>query len=82
MIKDLVEAILPLFKLSGGFAEILYILMLLAVLAFLVLEFLFGEGIRGQRFLELCVQPLHRDSMALFYPSSVDFSLAASAWRK
>jgi hypothetical protein len=26
MIKDLVEAILPLFKISGGFAEILYLL--------------------------------------------------------
>jgi hypothetical protein len=45
MIKDLVEAILSLFKLSGGFAEILYLLLLLAVLAFLVLELLFEEGI-------------------------------------
>jgi hypothetical protein len=42
MIKDLVEAILSLFKISGGFAEILYLL-----LAFLVLELLFKEGIRG-----------------------------------
>jgi hypothetical protein len=68
MIEDLVEAILPLFKLDGGFTEILYLLLLLAVLAFLVLELLFVEGIRGQRFLELLVQPLHRDSMALFHP--------------
>jgi hypothetical protein len=67
MIKDLVEAILPLFKISGGFAEILHLLLLLAVLAFLVLELLFEEGIRGQRFLELLVQPLHHDSMALFH---------------
>jgi hypothetical protein len=82
MIEDLVEAISPLFKFSGGFAEILYLLLLLAVLAFLVLELLFKEGIQGQRFLELLMQPLHRDSVALFHPSSVDFSLAASAWRK
>jgi hypothetical protein len=68
MIKGLVEAILPLFKLSGGFAEILYLLLLLVVLAFLVLELLFEEGIQGQRFLELRVQPLHRDSMAFFHP--------------
>jgi hypothetical protein len=68
MIEDLVEAILPLLKFSGGFPEILYLLFLLAVLAFLVLELLFKEGIRGQRFLELLVQPLNRDSMALFHP--------------
>jgi hypothetical protein len=48
MIKDLIEAILLLFKISGGFAEILYLLLLLAVLAFLVLELLFKEGIHGQ----------------------------------
>jgi hypothetical protein len=68
MIKDLVEAILSLFKLSGGFAEILYLLLFLAVLAFLVLELLFEEGIRGQRFIEMRAQPLHRNSMALFHP--------------
>jgi hypothetical protein len=45
MVKDLIEAILPLFKLSGGFAEILHLFLLLAVLALLVLEFLFEEGI-------------------------------------
>jgi hypothetical protein len=55
MIEDLVEAILPLFKFGGGFMEILYLLLLLAVLVFLVLEFLFEEGIRGQRFLELLI---------------------------
>jgi hypothetical protein len=37
MIEDLVEAILPLFKLGSGFTKILYLLLLLAVLAFLVL---------------------------------------------
>jgi hypothetical protein len=68
MIEDLVEAILPLFKVGGGFTEILYLLFLVAVLAFLVLELLFKEGIRGQRFLELLLQPLHRDGVALFHP--------------
>jgi hypothetical protein len=68
MVKDLVEAFLPLFKLSDGFAEILHLFLLLAVLALLVLEFLFEEGIQGQRFLELRLQPLHRNSMTLFHP--------------
>jgi hypothetical protein len=77
MIEDLVEAILPLFKLSGGFAEILYLLLLLAVLAFLVLELLFEEGIRGQRFLELLVQPLHRNSMTLFHPLECGLQLGS-----
>jgi hypothetical protein len=77
MTEDLVEAILPLFKLSGGFAEILYLLLLLAVLAFLVLELLFEEGIWGQRFLELLVQPLHRNSMALFHPLECELQLGS-----
>jgi hypothetical protein len=47
MIEDLVEAILPLFKVGGSFTEILYLLLLPAVPAFLVLELLFEEGIRG-----------------------------------
>jgi hypothetical protein len=38
---------LPLFKFSSGLAEILYLLLLLQVLAFLVLELLLKEGIRG-----------------------------------
>jgi hypothetical protein len=77
MIKDLVEAILPLFKLSSGFAEILHLLLLLAVLAFLVLELLLEEGIQGQRFLELRVQPLHRDSMTLFHPLECGLQLGS-----
>jgi hypothetical protein len=48
MIEELVKAISPLFKFGGGSAEILYLLLLLQVLAFLVLELLFKEGIRGQ----------------------------------
>jgi hypothetical protein len=68
MIEDLVKAISPLFKFGSGLVEILYLLVLLQVLAFLVLKLLFEEGIRGQRFLELLLQPLHRDSVALFHP--------------
>jgi hypothetical protein len=77
MIEDLVEAILPLFKVGGGFTKILYLLLLLAVLAFLVLELLFEEGIRGQRFLELLLQPLHRDSVALFHPLECGLQLGS-----
>jgi hypothetical protein len=76
MIEDLVKAILPLFKIGSGFAEILYLLMLLQVLAFLVLKLLFEEGIRGLRFLELLLQPLHRDSMALFHPLECGLQLS------
>jgi hypothetical protein len=77
MSKDLVKAILPLFKFGGGFAEILYLLVLLHVLAFLVLKLLFEEGIRGQRFLELLLQPLHRDSVALFNPLECGLQLSS-----
>jgi hypothetical protein len=77
MIEDLVEAILPLFEVGGGFTEILYLLLLLTVLAFLVLELIFEEGIRGQRFLELLLQPLHRDSMALFHPLECGLQLGS-----
>jgi hypothetical protein len=77
MIEDLIEAILPLFKIGGVFTEILYLLLLLAVLAFLVLELLFEEGIRGQRFLELLLQPLHRDSMTLFHPLECGLQLGS-----
>jgi hypothetical protein len=68
MVKDLVEAFLPLFKISGGFAEILHLFLLLVVLALLVLELLFEEGIRGERFLELHLQPLHHNRVTLFHP--------------
>jgi hypothetical protein len=48
MIEELIKTISPLFKFGGGSTEILYLLLLLQVLAFLVLELLFKEGIRGQ----------------------------------
>jgi hypothetical protein len=47
VIEDLVKAIVPLFKFGGGFAEILYLLVLLEVLALLVLQLLFEESVCG-----------------------------------
>jgi hypothetical protein len=66
--EELVKAYTPLFKISSGFAEILYFLVLLEVLAFLVLQLLFKEGVCGQRFLELLLQHIHRYGVALFHP--------------
>jgi hypothetical protein len=45
--EELVKAYTPLFKISSGFAEILYLLVLLKVLALLVLQLLFKKGICG-----------------------------------
>jgi hypothetical protein len=66
--EELVKAYTPLFKISSGFAEILYLLVLLEVLALLVLQLLFEEGVCGQRFLELLLQPIHRYGVALLCP--------------
>jgi hypothetical protein len=48
VIEYLVKAITLLFKFGSGFAEILYLLVLLEVLALLVLQLLFKEGVCGQ----------------------------------
>jgi hypothetical protein len=48
VIENLVKASMPLLKFGGGFAEILYLLLLLEVLALLVLQLLFEEGVCGQ----------------------------------
>jgi hypothetical protein len=66
--EELVKAFTPLFKISSGFAEILYLLVLLEVMALLVLQLLFEEGVCGQRFLELLLQPIHRNGVALLHP--------------
>jgi hypothetical protein len=66
--EELVKAYTLLFKISSGFAEILHLLVLLEVLALLVLQLLFEEGACGQRFLELLLQPIHRNGVALLYP--------------
>jgi hypothetical protein len=68
MVNDLVEAPLPIIKIDGGLAEVLYLLPLLAVLALLVFEFLLKEGVFGQGFLELHLQPLHCNGVTLSHP--------------
>jgi hypothetical protein len=66
--ENLVETRVSLLKNSGGFAEILYLLLPLKVLALLVLKLLFEGGVCGQRFLELLLQPIHRNGVALLHP--------------
>jgi hypothetical protein len=66
--EELVKAFTPLFKISSGFAEIFYLLVLLEVLALLVLQLFFEGGVCGQRFLELLLQPIHRNGVALLHP--------------
>jgi hypothetical protein len=66
--EELVKAFTPLVKISSGFAEILYLLVLLEVLALLVFQLLFEEGVCGQRFLELLLLPIHRNGMGLLHP--------------
>jgi hypothetical protein len=68
VVEDLVEAPLPILKIDGGLAEIIHLLLLLAVLALLVLEFLLEKGVFGQGFLELHLQPLHRNGRTLSHP--------------
>jgi hypothetical protein len=68
VVKDLVKAPLPIFKINGGLVEILNLLLLLAVQALLVLELLFEAGVFGQGFLELRLQPFHHNSVALLHP--------------
>jgi hypothetical protein len=66
--EELVKAFTPLLKFSGGFAEVLYLIVFLEVLVLLVLQLLFEEGVCGQRFLELLLQPIHRNGVALLHP--------------
>jgi hypothetical protein len=66
--EDLVETRVSLLKNSGGFAEILYLLLPLKVLTLLVLKLLFEGGVCSQRFLELLLQPIHRNGVALLHP--------------
>jgi hypothetical protein len=55
--KDLVEAPTLIFKINDGLAEVVHLLLLRAVLALLVLELLLEEGVLGQGFMELHLQP-------------------------
>jgi hypothetical protein len=66
--KDLIEALLLIFKINGGLAEVVHLLLLLAVLVLLVLKLLFKEGVFGQGFLELRLEPLHRNGVTLLHP--------------
>jgi hypothetical protein len=66
--EELVKAFTLLFKFSGGFAEILYLLLPLKVLMLLVLQLLFEGCVCGQRFLELLLQPIHRNGVDLLHP--------------
>jgi hypothetical protein len=77
MVKDLIEAPLPILKIDGGLAEVLYLILLLAILAVLVLEFLLKEGVFGQGFLELRLQPLHRNVMTLSHPLESELQLGS-----
>jgi hypothetical protein len=77
MVKDLFESHLPILKIDGGLAEVLYLLLLLAVLAVLVLEFLLKEGVFGQGFLELRLQPLHRNGVTLSHPLECGLQLGS-----
>jgi hypothetical protein len=82
VIEDLVKAITPLFKFGGGFAEILYLLVLLEVLALLVLQLLFEESVCGQSFLELLLQPFHHNGVALFHPLKCGLKLGSICMAK
>jgi hypothetical protein len=66
--EELVKAFMPLVKISSGFAGILYLLVFPEVLTLLVLQLLFEEGVCGQRFLELLLQPIHRNGVAFLHP--------------
>jgi hypothetical protein len=58
-------------------AEIVYLLLLLAVLALLVLEFLLEESVFGQRFPELHLHPLHHNGMTLLHPLESGLQLSS-----
>jgi hypothetical protein len=75
--EELVKAFTPLFKISSGFAEILYLLVFLEVLALLVLQLLFEEGVFGQGFPELFIQPIHHNGMALLHPLKCGLELGS-----
>jgi hypothetical protein len=68
MILDFVEAPLPLFKFGGGLAETSTSFCFWWFWRSWSLSFLLEEGGFGQRFLELRLQPLHRNGVTLFHP--------------
>jgi hypothetical protein len=82
VVKYLVKAPPLIFKINGGLAEVIHLLVLLAVLALLVLEFLFKEGVFGQGFLELRLQPLHRNGVTLLHPLESGLQLSSICMAK
>jgi hypothetical protein len=82
VVEDLVEAPPPILKIDGGLAEIVHLLLLLAVLVLLVLEFLLEQGVFGQGFLELHLQPLHRNGMTLSHPLNSGLQLGSICMAK
>jgi hypothetical protein len=74
MVKDLVEAPPLIFKINGGLAEVIHLLLLLALL---VLELLLKAGVFGQGFLELRLQPLHRNGVTLLHPLESGLQLSS-----
>jgi hypothetical protein len=75
--EELVEAFTPLLKISGGFAEVRYLLVLLLALVFLALQLIFEGGVCGQRFLELLLHPIHRNGVALLHPLKCGLELGS-----
>jgi hypothetical protein len=68
VVKDLVEAPPLILEINGGLMKVIHLLLLLAGLTLLVLQLLFKAGVFGQGFLELSLQPLHRNGMTLLHP--------------
>jgi hypothetical protein len=78
VVKDLVEAPPLILKINGGLVDVIHLLLLLAVLALLALlalELLREEGVFGQGFLELRLQPLHHNGVTPFHPLESDLQL-------
>jgi hypothetical protein len=68
VVEHLVKTLPLIFKINGGLTKVIHLLLLLAAEALLVLQLLLEASVLGQRFLELSVQPLHRNGMALLHP--------------
>jgi hypothetical protein len=75
--EELVKAFTPLLKISGGFAEIRYLLVLFLALVLLVLQLPLEGGVFSQRFQELFIQPIHRNGMALLNPLKCGLELGS-----
>jgi hypothetical protein len=82
VVKDLVEAPPLILKINSGLAEVVHLLLLLAVLALLVLELLLEEGVFGQGFLELHLQHLHRNGVTPFHPLESGMQLCSICMAK